>query len=263
MLQSPLNYTGSKFKLLPQLLPLFPQNTTFFDPFVGGGSVSLNVNYTKIIANDIIKPLVQFYQWLQITDWETVLDEINKKNIPKDNQNKYLELRERFNQQKDFIDFFILVSSCTNNMMRFNKKLIFNQTWGKRNFNPATEQKLKQYHQKLYKNENIQFLNKNFFELEINEGFVYLDPPYCITEAGYNAYWSKELELKLYDFVDNLNNKGIKFILSGVLEHKGVKNPFIDRMKKYDVIPLSMNYKKVAKIKEGITQEIIIKNYEN
>ena len=42
--KSPLNYTGGKYKLLPQLLELFPkQVNTFVDLFAGGGNVSVNV----------------------------------------------------------------------------------------------------------------------------------------------------------------------------------------------------------------------------
>lgn len=37
-IKSPLNYTGGKYKLLPQLLELFPTNIdTFVDLFAGGG----------------------------------------------------------------------------------------------------------------------------------------------------------------------------------------------------------------------------------
>lgn len=36
--KSPFNYTGGKYKLLPQLLELFPkQVNTFVDLFAGGG----------------------------------------------------------------------------------------------------------------------------------------------------------------------------------------------------------------------------------
>lgn len=36
--KSPLNYTGGKYKLLPQLLELFPKQVkTFVDLFAGGG----------------------------------------------------------------------------------------------------------------------------------------------------------------------------------------------------------------------------------
>lgn len=30
MIQSPLNYTGGKYKLLPQILPFFPENINCF-----------------------------------------------------------------------------------------------------------------------------------------------------------------------------------------------------------------------------------------
>jgi len=38
--KSPINYTGGKFKLLPQILPLFPSNIDIFvDLFAGGFNV--------------------------------------------------------------------------------------------------------------------------------------------------------------------------------------------------------------------------------
>jgi hypothetical protein len=37
-IKSPLNYTGGKYKLLPQLLEVFPKQVdTFVDLFAGGG----------------------------------------------------------------------------------------------------------------------------------------------------------------------------------------------------------------------------------
>ena len=50
-IKSPLNYTGGKHKLLPQILPLFPTEiNTFVDLFTGGGNIAVNVNANKIIA---------------------------------------------------------------------------------------------------------------------------------------------------------------------------------------------------------------------
>lgn len=39
-IKSPLNYVGGKFKLLPQLMPLFPQNISKFIDIFGGGATS-------------------------------------------------------------------------------------------------------------------------------------------------------------------------------------------------------------------------------
>lgn len=39
--KSPLNYTGGKFKLLDEIIPLFPKHIdTFCDIFAGGGGGS-------------------------------------------------------------------------------------------------------------------------------------------------------------------------------------------------------------------------------
>ena len=49
--QSAINYTGGKFKLIPQLLPLFPSNiNNFYDVFAGGANVTINVQAKKIFC---------------------------------------------------------------------------------------------------------------------------------------------------------------------------------------------------------------------
>ena len=54
LLKSPIFYMGNKYKLLPQLLPLFPKNINrFYDLFGGSGCVSGNVEANKIIYNEI------------------------------------------------------------------------------------------------------------------------------------------------------------------------------------------------------------------
>ena len=56
---SPLNYTGGKYKLLPQLLPLFPDTvSTFVDLFCGGCNVAINVSAQNYICNDNEKHLI-------------------------------------------------------------------------------------------------------------------------------------------------------------------------------------------------------------
>ena len=62
-IETPFNYTGSKFKLLEQILPEMDYTKSYFvDLFCGGGSVYTNVfdKFDKIIANDIIKDLMEF-----------------------------------------------------------------------------------------------------------------------------------------------------------------------------------------------------------
>ena len=71
MVESPFNYTGSKFKLLKQLLPEFDLSKPYFiDLFSGGGSVYTNVChlYDKVLVNDIISDLIGIHQGLMNGD---------------------------------------------------------------------------------------------------------------------------------------------------------------------------------------------------
>jgi len=274
ILKSPLNYSGSKDKIITQLIKYFPKKedvNTFYDVFAGGLSVTINTDYNKYISNDIINPLIEFYEILQtasITDKiDSEIEKIVSFKINKESQEEFLRVRERFNESYDPYLFFSLVSSCTNNLMRFNQKFKFNQTFGKRTINDNTIQKLKEYCNVL-KNKNIQFTNHHFSNLfQIHPpkqgDFIYLDPPYYhITSAGYNAFWKKQDEEYLHQILDSLDSNGIRFALSGVSKHKGKDNPYMNRINKYKVIKIEHDYEKVAKKKDlGETQEILVINY--
>ena len=67
LIQSPLNYTGGKYKLLPQILPLFPQGVNcFVDLFCGGCNVGINVEAKKIIYNDIDEHLLYLFKSITV-----------------------------------------------------------------------------------------------------------------------------------------------------------------------------------------------------
>ena len=72
IIASPLNYIGGKYKLLPQILPLFPENIeTFVDLFCGGCNVGINVPAKKTIFNDNLSFLIDLYKSfnsLSVTD---------------------------------------------------------------------------------------------------------------------------------------------------------------------------------------------------
>jgi len=274
ILKPPTNYSGSKDKIMTQLIEHFPSKDsvqTFYDVFAGGLSVSINTDYNKTVSNDILSPLIKFYDNLyKATKDDNIEEEIEKilsYKIDKTSPEQYASVREEFNKTFDPYLFFALVSSCTNNMMRFNQKFKFNQTFGKRTINDNTIKKIRDYSNVL-RNKDITFTNyhfSNFFSIYklTKEDFIYLDPPYYgITEAGYNNYWSKDSEKYLYDTLDILDKQGIRFALSGVSIHKGIENPFMNRLSKYKVVNIKHDYEKVARKKNmGESQEILVINY--
>jgi DNA adenine methylase Dam len=270
MINPPLNYTGSKFKLLEQLLPLFDYTKNYFiDLFCGGGSVYCNVldKYERILINDKIPELIEIHKNLIHNPDEFV--QKTKSYCPKkDDPEAYDLLRKDFNNEKTPEKLLALMLSCTNNMLRFNQKFLFNQTFGKRSWNDNTQIKVDEFvkHTQNYK-DKIYFSSKDFFEIIPKKAsMVYADPPYTNTDAGYNCFWNQTLEDKLYQYLLDLDKNGSSFMLSGVLgkhtkeKESKIINKLIEDGYKWKI--LDHNYNKVSRQKEEkVSQEVVIYNF--
>ena len=65
-IKSPMNYIGGKYKLLPQIVPLFPEDVnTFVDLFCGGGDVFSNAKAKRVIANDNNYHVIDIFKWFK------------------------------------------------------------------------------------------------------------------------------------------------------------------------------------------------------
>nr|DAI99454.1 MAG TPA: adenine-specific methyltransferase [Caudoviricetes sp.] len=277
-IKSPMNYTGGKGKLLNQILPLFPKNiNTFVDLFTGGCNVAVNVNANKIIANDLCTQVIDTYKGIQNNTTEEnikMIEEIiDKYDLSKENREGYLELRKAYNDgNKEWHIFYTLLAYSFNNQIRFNKKGEFNMPFGKgrSSFNPTLKKKFEDFSNAIH-NKNIKFTNNDFKKLNIDklkdDDFVYLDPPYLVTEATYNTGWNEETEKELLSLCDRLNEKGIKFAISNVLEHNGSKNEIlINWSKNYNVNYLNYDYSNCNYHKKDNGHksiEVLITNYKN
>lgn len=269
MINSVFNYTGNKFKLLDQILPLFDYEKKYFvDIFAGGGSVWSNVidKFDKILVNDIIKDLIDI-QRLLYSDPEHIIKLTKDICVGKDDKEGFLSLRKSYNENKSPEKLWALILSCTNNMIRFNKKIEFNQTYGKRTWNDNTTKKVNKFVEHISNYDNVIFISKNFYDINIKKPtMVYLDPPYLESEAGYNNYWSKELDKKLYNYIINLDKNGSSFALSGIIgEHKnGKRSKLIDMLihDGFNYKILDFDYEKVARNKNiKNSKEVLIYNY--
>ena len=267
MIETPFNYTGSKFRLLEQILPQFDYTKPYFvDLFTGGGSVYTNVldKYEKIIANDIISDLVGIHR--ELLNGDVVID-LTKSICPdKTDSDSYGRLRDDYNLNPTPDKLWALMLSCTSNMMRFNQKFKFNQTFGKRTWNSSTQNKVDLFtkHIRQYK-DKIRFTSDTFNDVSIssNKVMVYADPPYSNTEAGYNAYWKKDDDDKLYNYLLDIDRKGSSFMISGVLNHNGETCKLLSNLisDKFNYKILNFDYNKVSRVGKKETDEVIIMNY--
>ena len=278
--KSPLNYTGGKSKLLPQILPLFPDKVgTFIDLFCGGCNVGSNVNADKVIYNDYMCQIIELFKNWKDTNLEDTIQyietQIKKFNLSKQNQEGFLELRKQYNEYRDIRDLFVLVAYAFNHQIRFNSKGEYNMPFGKdrSEYNKNMKTNLINFITRIQE-QNSTFLNKSFDELNVEEftkdTFVYADPPYLITVASYNENggWNEQMEYKLLEYLDKCSENGIKFALSNVLEMNDKSNDILKKWaqeKGYNVHHLNYtygncNYHKLDKT-VGLTDEVLITNY--
>ena len=279
LIKSPLNYTGGKYKLLPQILPYFPDEiNTFIDLFAGGCNVGVNVQAKNIICNDLNEQVINLMNdWLSMDSkiaLQILKQTINKYGLSKTNEDGFKQIRSDYNKgNKSWDMFYAMITNAFNYQIRFNSKGEYNMPFGKNrsSFNPSLEKTFIKFINKI-NDINICFINKDFRELQIdrlnNEDFVYIDPPYLITCASYNEKdgWNETNEKDLLNLCDNLHSKGIKFALSNVLENKGKSNDILKEWsQKYNVIHLNNTYSNCnyhAQDKSiNSTDEVLITNY--
>ena len=279
LIKSPLNYVGGKFKLLPQILPLFPNNiNTFYDMFCGGCNVGVNIKANKIVCNDKEHVVINLMNdWKQINSNQALklLEEtINKYKLSKTNEEGFKNIRNDYNRgEQSWHMFYAMLTNAFNYQIRFNKNGEYNMPFGRNRsyFNPTLKSRFVKFIDRL-NNINIEFLNKDFRYLEPKElndkDFVYFDPPYLVTCATYNEKdgWNQQNDIDLMDLCDKLNENNIKFAMSNVLENKGKINELLKEWSnKYNVYHLdktygNCNYHTKDKSKNS-TDEVLITNY--
>jgi len=261
IIQSPLNYTGGKYKLLPQLLSLFPDDiATFVDVFCGGGNVGVNVRAKNVIMNDsdvdVVLLLQMFLEYDSDNFVRDVLSIIERYQLSRVcdhsyayygadsadglaniNREGFIKLRNDFNSRLynkvRCLYLYVLIVYAFNNQIRFNKDGEFNLPVGKRDFNSRMQRKVVAFIERM-KLVNPQIVHSDFRQIRMDQfssdDFFYLDPPYLITCATYNekGNWTEDSEFALYDFLDDLQSRQLRFALSNVLSSKGKKNTILE-----------------------------------
>jgi DNA adenine methylase Dam len=274
-----LNFTGSKFKLLPQLLPQMDYTKKYFvDLFCGSFVVGSNVvdKFEKVLANDIIEDLVEIHNNIINNSDKFILD-VKSLVVSNDDQDGFNKLRESYNKDKSPEKLYALLLCSTNNMLRFSQTFKYNQTFGKRTFNSSTEKKLEEYikHIQPHKDKII-FTSKSFNDIKLKKpSMVYIDPPYGyilnnneignkqISEAGYNAFYKKEDDIKLFNYILDLNKNGHSFMVSGLLEHDDKVSWLMTKLVEsgFNYKELDFDYNKVSRKGDKNSTELIITNF--
>ncbi len=297
ILKSPLYYVGDKYKLIPQIIKYFPTNIDkFIEPFCGGGSVFLNTQANVYLLNDIDKNIVSLHKMFykhkskEKLFFDTIKDKINhyklshsfindiipielKEKYKKTyyshyNKEFYLKMRDDYNEnKKDVVLLYLLLIYGFNRFLRFNSEGNFNLPVGNVDFNSGVEKNIKKYFN-WSSDKKLIFSTKDFElfldKIEITEDdFLYIDPPYLISNSEYNKLWNEHDDERLFEILNKLSQKNIKFALSNITHHKNRTNEMLIKWtKQYKTIPIQSNYISYHdnSIKKD-TKEVLIINY--
>lgn len=295
--RSPMFYVGDKYKLIREIRTHFPDHINrLIEPFVGGGSVMMNVGADGYLLNDIDSYVIglhrmfcgyvgreqEFYAeiyrivnqyGLSLSFHENPVPMELKKAHPKTYFAKYN--KEAYNQLKaDFIDggqhdlmqLYVLLIYGFNRMLRFNKRGFFNLPVGNVDYNQNTHDALEDYF-RVMATKRVEWHNEDFriFLDNINyqeDDLVYLDPPYLITFSEYNKLWNDETERDLLALLDDMNARGIHFAISNVTHYRGRTNTlFLEWSNQYNSHPINSNY--ISFNDNSIKQfnEVLVTNY--
>ena len=272
---SPLNFIGGKHDMIDFLKKYMPKKIdTFYDLFAGGFNVGININANKIVYNDInykVRELLEYITDANMKDfYKYISSTIIKLGLKNEDKESYIKLRDKYNNtaidKRDCRDLFLLIMFGFQQQIRFNNKLNYNNPVGQAGFNDRILDKLISF-SRITKEKKVFYYSEDyerFLDCINKDDFVYLDPPYLITLGSYNdgkrgfKGWNEKEELRLLRFLDCLNEKHIKFMLSNVLTHKDKTNIILKEW-------LEKNNYKIIKYDgkaRGNRAEIIVLNYE-
>lgn len=297
--RSPLFYVGDKYKLINEIKTHFPEHINrLVEPFVGGGSVFMNVQAESYMLNDIDSNIIAIHKLLtqqahnpkaffskilrvakKYNLSRSVVEDIVPLDLKKQfvktyyaryNKAGYEMMRDDYNNstKRDAFSLYMLLIYGFNHMIRFNQKGDFNLPVGNVDYNPNVKKALSDYFE-LVSSKNVEWFNMDFERfiqnIDFNEDdLVYLDPPYLITFSEYNKLWNEETEDRLLRLLDQLNHQGVRFALSNVINYKGRVNTQLlewSQNQNLHIYPIKSNYISYHDNTINSFNDVLITNY--
>ncbi len=268
-----LKWVGGKRQLIETFSPLLPKRiTSYCEPFVGGGALLFHLQPNTAYVNDINKDLIGVYAVIK-QNVDGLIEELKKHKNEADyfysvrNWDRDKEKYQSLSDVEKAARILYLNKTCYNGLYRVNNAGEFNSPYGYyRNPNIVNAPVLRAV-SAYFNAADIHFSSIDYSEVlsSIKKGtFVYIDPPYDpVSEtASFTGYakggFSKNEQIRLRQCCDELNRRGIKFMLSNSA------TPFV--MEQYAGYNITVVQAKRAVnsvgSKRGGVDEVVVRNYE-
>ena len=262
----PFPYCGGKRRQAQGIIKYFPKDfDTYFEPFLGGGAVLLELQPRKAIVSDINPQIIGTFRTIRSELGELVrtLDSFENTEL------EYYRLRnmdrdDNFDGIPDSFQaarFIALSKMGFGSNARFNLQGQINSPYSQRPERKLyNKEDLLEIHKYLIKNDVAFVLydyEKVLDELPMEEDFVYVDPPYYGHHYNYfGKRWSEDDHVRLKEALDRLTIKGVKWLQTNS------NTEFIANLySNYELIPVEVTREFGRYKGEKSQKELIIKNY--
>ena len=247
MLKPFLKWAGGKRWLIPRLLDRLPTYNTYYEPFVGSGTLFFALEPEHAVISDSNPELINCYRCIR-DHCQSVIKILKRLHV---DEATYYRVRGKLYQKADKIKraaFFIYLNkTCWNGLYRVNRDGYFNVPMGKvdhpvKVFNP--EQLIAASH--LLKRARIKCCDfENAVKNIQASDLVYFDPPYITTHLnnGFIKYNSKLFhrsdELRLANVAHYLAMRNVSVLVSNAA-HPLIKQQYDGLFYKTEILRNSL-----------------------
>lgn len=226
-----LKWPGGKRRVLPEIKKYIPeQYGTYYEGFIGGGAVLLDLLPVNARVSDVNSELIQSYQ--TIRDNVTEIIEALEKHAANHSLEHFMAVRALDRNIEGFANIdavtktarmIYLNRTCFNGLYRVNSKNQFNSPFGKYENPKIVDRENLTALSAWLKSSNVEFSDqgyKNTISLAGNDDFVYLDPPYIpLTETASFVSYTKDGfdiddQIALRDMAVEIDDRGGYVLLS-------------------------------------------------
>lgn len=233
MFQPVIKWSGSKRPIAQEIVNHFPREiNNYYEPFCGGASVMRclldNIKENKIkvngdiICSDINKDLINLWNTIKSSPdaislyYDKLWEELNSTENESVKRAYFWQIRDRFNKERNPLDFIFINRTCFNGLIRYNQKGELNTSFhlNRKGIRPDKFSNIIFEWSDLLNQYDVTFLNLDYYIIFNNtkeEDFLYLDPPYANTKGLYSGGIHKDF---FFREVRNLNERKIKWLLS-------------------------------------------------
>lgn len=224
MQHSFLKWSGGKFNALPHIMAHIPtEGELLIEPFMGGCTVALNLEYKNMILRDMNPDLVTLCNWVSRNP-KVVISQAKELFVPQNNTAEmYYLLRERYNIETDpkkrALLFLYLNRHSYNGLVRYSRKGRFNVPFGSYAKINLPIEAMHKFSSKL---KHAKFIHGPFQGVRLGKvsPVIYNDPPYLPVSgtASFSDYtargFCKEDHLDLDKHCSRWAKKGASVWLS-------------------------------------------------